>query len=308
MGTGFTLLCSGSAGSQRRLQRAERWLQAFEGRFSRFLPGSELSRLNASAGRPFRASPALFEFVRQCLDLADRSGGLFDPTLLHELEAAGYDRTFDEVLHGRSGAVRTGVTFRDVVLDDGSRTIVLPRGTGIDSGGLGKGWAADRASMLLGEPCLVDLGGDIYARGRPPDADCWRIGVQDPFQPDRDLTVLGVRDMGVATSSTLKRRWPAESDFAHHLLDPRSGRPSESDAVAVTAIAPSAAMADFYAKVALLKGSSLGLSYLESEPDVEGLIVRADGAILMTSGLEKYVAGGLAPWPPILGGEAPERP
>src|SRR4051812_39839173 len=90
-------LLSGAPDAARRLKRAERWLYAFEARFSRFVTLSELSRLNAAAGLPFVASPMLFELVRLALSLAERSGGLFDPTVLADLVSSGYDRSFELV-------------------------------------------------------------------------------------------------------------------------------------------------------------------------------------------------------------------
>ncbi len=292
MGTELTLLLPASRQGRRRLELAERWVRAYEDRLSRFIPYSELSRLNKAAGRPFRASPLLFEFVRACLDLAERSGGVFDPTLLHEVEAAGYDRSFGLIGYvepprqKRPPARRW--SFRDVALDPLNRTITLPEGLGIDSGGLGKGWAADRMARILGAPCLVDAGGDIRVLGSPPDAQGWFVAVQDPFRPESDLGILTVAGRGVATSSVLKRRWPTDAGFAHHLIDARSGAPSDTDAVAATAIAETATLADFHAKVALLKGVRGGLEYLGSEPDVEGLIVERGGLIEKTGGLGAY--------------------
>src|SRR5688572_30351035 len=95
-------LVSYEVDAERRLGRARRWLAGFESRFSRFRALSELSRLNASAGRVFVASPRLFELVGAALELARRSGGLFDPTLLRELVEAGYDRSFELLAAGRT--------------------------------------------------------------------------------------------------------------------------------------------------------------------------------------------------------------
>lgn len=270
----------------RRLARAERWLRGFEARFSRFRPLSELSRLNANAGRPFAASPALFRLVSSALALAARSGGVFDPTVLRDLEAAGYDRSFELVRPraARPRPRRQRAGWRGVRLDAAHRTITLPAGEGIDLGGVGKGWAVDRLAGILGAPCLVNAGGDIYAAGQPSDAAAWYVGVEDPLVPERDITVLALRDRGVATSSRLRRRWGA----SHHLIDTRTGLSSASDAVQVTAIAPSALLADFHAKVALLLGVAAGRRYLESEPGVEGLIVGVDGRIFATSGVSGY--------------------
>jgi thiamine biosynthesis lipoprotein len=100
--------------------------------------------------------------------------------------------------------------------------------------------------------------------------------------------MLGVSDRGVATSSVLRRRWRLGDGEAHHLIDPRSRRPCESDAVAVTVVAASATMADFHAKVALILGPGEGLEYLEREEDVEGLIVTRHRGVLRTYGLRAY--------------------
>jgi thiamine biosynthesis lipoprotein len=294
MGTEIALTCPDTPGANRRMELAERWTHAYEGRLSRFMPYSELSRLNALAGRPFRASPLLFKFVLVNLCLAQRSGGIFDPTILSEIEAAGYDRTFDlipKLVRRRVGA--NAGSYRDIELDLESRTITLPRGLGIDSGGLGKGWAADRLALALGPDCLVDCGGDIAAAGRPQDAEAWYIGVQDPFAPEHDLALIGVRGQGVATSSTLKRRWRTDRGEAHHLIDPRSGLPSTSDIAALTVVATNARMADFHAKVALIQGSSRGLAYLEAEPGVEGLALMHDRRHLTTSGWGAYLVAPL---------------
>ena len=291
MGTDIALVCPDGPNASHRLDLAERWLGAYENRLSRFIPYSELSRLNASAGRPFKASPLLFDFVRRCLDLAARSGGIFDPTLLHEIEAAGYDRTFDSIpaQARRGGPIAPKPALSTIGMDPRTRTITLPAGLGIDSGGLGKGWAADRVARYLGDACVVDCGGDIAARGSPPDAGAWYVGVQDPFAPERDLALIAVSDAGVATSSVLKRSWRTEAGAAHHLIDSRTGLPSATDVAAATVITASATMADFYAKVALLKGAVDGISFLERESGVEGLLVSRDGSRRTTTGFERYV-------------------
>jgi thiamine biosynthesis lipoprotein len=285
-------LVSGAPDAARHLHRAERWLHAFEARFSRFVALSELSRLNASAGRRFVASPMLFELVRLALGLAERSGGLFDPTVLADLVSSGYDRSFDLVPPMRTavpGASQRRFTWRDVSLDARSRRISMPEGCGIDLGGIGKGWAVDRLAAMLGTPCLVNGGGDVFAAGTPPDDDAWRVGVADPFHADRDLPVLRVVDRGVATSSSLKRRWRMGDAMLHHLIDPRTGRASDSDAVQVTVVATTTTEADYLAKVTLLRGATQGLEALNREPEVEGAIVRSDGSVLESEGLKAFL-------------------
>src|SRR4029453_8351955 len=115
-------------------------------------------------------------------------------------------------------------------------------------GGIGKGWAIDRLATMLGTPCLINGGGGVFAAGTPPDDDAWGGGGATPFHADRDLFVLRVVARGVATSSSLKRRWRVGDAMLHHLIDPRTGRPSDSDAVQVTVVAPTATEADYLAK------------------------------------------------------------
>jgi len=291
MNSDIELFCRGED-SSRRLHRAQGWLQAFEARFSRFRQLSELSRLNRSGGKPFRASPALFRLVEISLDFARRSGGVFDPTVLTNLEDAGYDRSFELIELRQQPAVHGGrlAAWRDVSLDPVHRLITLPRGVHIDLGGCAKGWAVDRMAALLGQPSLTNGGGDVFASGRPPDAPYWLVGVEDPFEPSHDLTVLAVEDRGIATSSVLRRRWRAGDAWAHHMIDPSIGRPSQADAVQVTAIAASCLLADFHAKVALLRGAEAGLEYLNDEAGVEGVLVAVDGSVLASRGLGDYLA------------------
>jgi FAD:protein FMN transferase len=278
--------------SSRRLDRVEGWLRAFEARFSRFRRFSELARLNRSGGKPFRASPALFQLVEISLDFARRSGGVFDPTVLTNLEDAGYDRSFELIEPRRQPPVYGGCSgaWHAVSLDPVRRLITLPRGVRIDLGGCAKGWAVDRMSALLGRPSLVNGGGDVFASGRPPDAPYWLVGVEDPFEPSRDLAVFAAEDRGIATSSVLRRRWRTGEAWAHHLIDPRTGRPSQTGAVQVTAVAASCLLADFHAKVALLLGAEGGLEYLNNEAGVEGLLVRDDGSRVASRGLGGYLA------------------
>ena len=282
-------LAAGGPRAEQGLARAERWLAAYEGRFSRFRILSELSLLNRSEGEPVRVSLPLLQLIDLSLHFARRSNGLFDPTVLRDLEAAGYDRSFEQLAPKPARRQkRRAVSWQEIRVDRAARTVTLPAGAGIDLGGIGKGWAIDRMASMLGKPCLVNGGGDVYAGGQPPGEDCWLVGIADPFAPERDIIVLRVCDRGVATSSTVRRRWQVGDAFFHHLIDPQTGLSSTSDAVQVSVVASSALLADFHAKVALLQGAVAGLAYLNSAPAVEGLIVCRDGTILQSNGLFDY--------------------
>ncbi len=272
------------------------FVQEVEARLSRFNPDSELSRLNASPGQAVPVSPLLWDVLTWALDSARHTEGLYDPTMLSALEAAGYDRTFQEVTRRDDRSERTATsipagTWRDIRLDPAARTVTLPPGVRLDLAGVAKGWTADRAADQLAAlgPCLVDIGGDIAVRGTPPETSGWPVGIMDPRDPEADLALLMVRDRGIATSGIDYRRWIRSGQTQHHIIDPRTRRPADTDLLTVTVIAPSAAQADLYALVTLILGSEEGWRYLSRQPDVEGLLMKQDGHLLITTHFTQYV-------------------
>ncbi|HEX3245895.1 MAG TPA: FAD:protein FMN transferase [Chloroflexota bacterium] len=270
------------------LNRARIQIEVAEARLSRFRPDSELSRLNENRERNIRVSPLLYRCLENALAGADRSGGLYDPAILGALEAAGYTSTFSD-LHRTEGGAASAQSWssggwRRIRLDSRERIVRLPKGVRIDLGGVGKAWIAELIADDLGGvgPCLVDAGGDIAMRGIPPHDDGWTIGIADPLSPDDDLTQITVRERGVATSGIEYRRWQQGGIIRHHIIDPRSGEPAITDLLSVTVIARRAEEANLHALVALIHGAIDGQRYLDAQPEVDGLLVRADGSVLRT--------------------------
>lgn len=237
---------------------------------SRFLPNSELVEFNRLEG-DIPVSPMLFQLLTAARQAFDETGGIFNPALLPELEAAGYDvsmeRWPDERNLSAAKAARgpfprkfAGAPYE--VVDTAKHIIRKRQDVRIDLGGIAKGWTADRAAELLAPlgAGLMNAGGDIRVFGNRKKP--WIIGVEDPHAPDRDLGVLQVQTGAVATSSTWKRRWWNGGMWQHHLLDPNTGEPSETELVSVTVTAPTAAQADVWAKTVLLLGSDKGASWI----------------------------------------------
>jgi FAD:protein FMN transferase len=260
--------------------------EAWEQALSRFRADSEVSRLNAGSGRPFAAGPILLQAVVAACEAARRTRGLFDPTLVDQLEAAGYDRTFAEVAPEqprRELPARPGGGWREIEVDLARETVTLPPGTRIEFGGIGKGLAVDAAVDLLrarGVGCAaVDAGGDLSVLGVPPGAESWPVAVETG---EEDETVSLHRG-ALATSSTLGRRWFQGAALRHHLIDPRDGRPAAGGVRSVTVAAPTCERAEIDAKVALLLGAGLAIDYLERSA-VTGLVVLDDGRRLRAAG------------------------
>ena len=280
----------------------QRLFQSFEKRLSRFDPNSELSRLNTNEQERFQASSTLIDAVETALFAALATGGLYDPTVLNLLEKAGYDRSFEKIEQA-APLTTTAVTavpepapqtrqqrasFQTIHLNRTRREIYKPAGVGLDLGGMGKGWTVDRAADRLQGlgPFLINAGGDIFAYQAPPGKKGWEVDLIHPLQPDHFVVKLQLHHRALATSTIAKRRWQCNGQIMHHLIDPRTGQPAQTDAISVSVVADRTVMAEIYAKVALILGAEQGLSYLERLPDVEGLIYTATSEVLYTSGVE----------------------
>jgi FAD:protein FMN transferase len=268
--------------------RVEQVFAQAEQTFSRFRSDSELSRLNQAHG-PSVVSPTLFAALERARNYWALTEGWFDPTIGRALCAAGYDRSFAPgVLDRREpNPVRAPrACFGDVVLEPSRRCVTLPAGCSVDGGGFIKGWTVDLAARLLPSPAAVDAGGDGFARGPGVDGLGWLLDVEDPFRPGRVLMSLRLRDQAVATSGANRRRWRLGAGEAHHLIDPHTGRPAQTDLAQVTVIAPSAELADVLAKVAFLHGFAAGREFLNHFDGVTGVFVLADGRLRLTGELE----------------------
>jgi thiamine biosynthesis lipoprotein len=189
------------------------------------------------------------------------------------------------------GAPIAPSAWKSVLCDPRNRTLRLPPGVRLDLGGVAKGWAADQAARELGAhgPALVDAGGDIAVTAPPTGEPGWRVGVADPCAPDGQVALLCVAHAGVATSGRDYRRWRHNGHWQHHLIDPRTGRPADTDVLTATVVAPSTERAEMAAKAALLLGSRDGLAWLDARSDLAGLLVRQDGQVLLSRRMPGYV-------------------
>ena len=270
------------------IDRAMTRTEDIEQTFSRFIPSSEICRLNDSAGTWTRVSEDMRVVLEYSLGLFDRSGGLFDPGVLPDLERAGYDASFELLPVDRPAPPPAGGTrpsFGEIEMRH--LDVRLPEGLRIDLGGIVKGWTADVLADMLSAvgSCLVEMGGDTAVRGAPPDAQGWSIGVQAHGKPGELMAIVEMASGGVATSAPDERRWKMGGSWAHHLIDPRTGEPSHSDLVQVTAFAQSASAAEVWAKAALLSGSVGAARIVEEHTDVELLIVPETGEPVASRGV-----------------------
>jgi thiamine biosynthesis lipoprotein len=244
-------------------EQTKQFIHASEERFSRFLEESELSGLNRSAGMWFQASPDLFSVIVLAWRFFHLTSGLFDPSILPDLRRVGYDRSMDLIREQGAAPLFESLlagerpSFSEMELDEANHQILLPSGMALDLGGIAKGWIAEQAAIILSEfasACAVNAGGDMFLIGFPEGQEQWPVELEDPLQPENILAQLKVDPGAVATSTVTKRTWKQAEKQRHHIIDPRTGVPAETEWLSVTVIAPHAYEAEVYAKVLLIAG------------------------------------------------------
>jgi thiamine biosynthesis lipoprotein len=267
----------------------EQVVARFDEACSRFREDSELTALNASAGRPVQVSPLLLEAIEAALRAARLTDGDVDPTVGEALIAQGYDRDFDAIGTGGVAAVRIAAVpgWQTVHVDRTAGTVSTARGVVLDLGATAKALAADHAaaaaSASVGGGVLVSLGGDLTIVGSPPEQG-WRVRVTDDHRAD--VTAPGqwitLRAGGLATSSTSVRRWQTDEGPAHHLLDPATGRPASSPWRTVSVTAASCLDANIASTGAIIRGERAP-AWLESQR-LPARLVRDGGGVIHVAG------------------------
>ena len=271
------------------------WFEESEQCLSRFRFDSELTRFNSTHEQPIPVSDTFWDVLQAARKAEEMTDGLVTPTLLDAIIEAGYDRPFDELPHlaplKPAPALAVSLPLAAIALDESTRTITLPFGMGLDFGGVAKGWAAHQAMTRLQAegPALIDAGGDISISGPRADGSPWQVGIADPFNKENNLEILYLNACGVATSGKDRRRWLRDGLFQHHIIDPATNQPVETDLLTVTVIAPDVLQAEAAAKAAFILGSRAGFDWLEAHPEYAGVFVLDNGGILYTQNMGDYL-------------------
>ncbi len=283
MGTTCHVVLTGT-GAEAAADAAEALVHALAAALTRFDPASELSALNADPRRVVPASPALRDFVGAAVWAGRETGGLVDPTLVGEIEAAGYPgagwASWDAVRAlappRRPAAPRPAPWWAGVHVSDDA--IARPPGLRLDSGGIAKGLIADRvlARERERELAFCDCGGDVAVGGAGAARRPWEVAVRHPLTGEVAHRFRLARG-GVASSGIARRLWLRPDGMpAHHLLDPATGEPAWTGLVSASAIGGSALEAEALAKAAYLGGPSGARAVLAARG---GLLVHEDGDV-----------------------------
>jgi thiamine biosynthesis lipoprotein len=290
LGSGVRVVTSDAAALATARQAVDSVLDAIDRTCSRFREDSEISALNAAAGREHEVSPLLAQAIAVALHAARTSAGAVDPTVGHAVKVSGYDRDFAAIPEdgGPIKLVARAVPgWQAIRFDHRRRKIVVPRGVELDLGATGKALAADLAAEAAHEAAgcgvLVSLGGDISVGGEPP-AGGWRIQVgEDSAAPiSEGAETVTIVAGGLATSSTTVRRWARGGVELHHIIDPRTGLPSGGPWRTVTVAARTCVDANTASTAAIVLGEE-ALGWLATR-GLPARLVDRDGALTRIGG------------------------
>lgn len=264
-------------------------IASFEQRFSRFLPDSELTKFNENAGSKTEISLEFRKLLLACKNMSETTDDFYNPFVLPALQKAGYRGSWPSpanLADAKDFSDRKVVPSAELTIYEG--TAIIPAGTALDFGGIGKGYLLDDLNALLQPFELhgywLSLGGDIVCAGGDLENE-WAVQVQAATGPEEAVTIL-TNHTGtptfIATSGITKRRGDTEKGSWHHIIDPKTGTPAQTDILTATVTSGSGVEADIYAKTIVIAGSSEAknlkdaghirsyiLQYEDKEPTIE---------------------------------------
>jgi thiamine biosynthesis lipoprotein len=290
MGTDCHIKLRIASDQDKLVDSSERLVRRFETIWSRFLPDSEVSKINQNAGNPVKVSKETFKLIEESVKAWKLSGRLFNPLLGKVMIQAGYDRDFKLLpeLVESSPVVYDPDSPKLIELDSENVTVKIPSGSALDLGGIAKGKTADLLASSLQEAGvlggLVNIGGDIRVWS-DSNENSWVINCVCPGS-DKEIRVALING-AVCTSSVTKRSWVTKTRTEVHIRDGFSGRSAQGELVSGTAISSRAAQGEVLAKILVLSGLEKGAELLGGF-GATGVAVAADGIVNRLPGFERF--------------------
>lgn len=279
--------------AEEALQAAEMEISRLEGLLSRFVQGSEIYRLNRSAGISCEeVSSETFQVLSMAKSFYANSGGCFDVTIGPLVDVWKIGKVASRP--PKTDVIRKALSLVDdggLVLDSEKRTAGLKKGKqSIDLGGIGKGFAADlvleKYKQFGISSAFANLGGNVAVLGSKPDGLPWLVGLRHPRKLNALLGVIPVSDKSVVTSGDYQRYFIDAAKRYHHILDPSTGYPAESGVISVTVVAENSLTADALSTALFVAGIKNAQKILKRFPGIEVVMVDTGLVVHITEGLK----------------------
>ncbi|GFN34489.1 FAD:protein FMN transferase [Tepidimicrobium xylanilyticum] len=266
------------------LDKAFDRLREIENRMSVTIEDSDVSLINQNAGiKPVKVHEDVYYVIKEAKYFAELSNGAFDPTIgpltdlwnitgdeLRERESIPTEDEIKEALEL--------VDYRDLELLEDNQVFLKKEGMKLNLGGIVKGYAADEVKRIFlengVESAIIDLGGNLYVMGEKEDGEAWKIGIQDPFKEERDyLGILKVKNKSVVTSGDYERYIIYNGEKYHHILDPKTGYPSENEVSGITIISDKSIVGDGLSTALFILGVEGGSKLVNQLGDIQAIFV-----------------------------------
>jgi thiamine biosynthesis lipoprotein len=284
----------GEAQASRFAVAAEAWVHAFEAKYSRFQPGSIVSRINDAAGKEWvQVDPETEGLLAMCDTLSFMTRGILDPSALPLIRIWNWRADPPVIPDAAAIAAALKLVGWSKVRREPGRVFLPEKGMALDFGGFGKEYAVDIVSLIAKDHgisnSLVDFGHDLRGSGAPPGRPAWHIGLEDPKLPGKTWASVGLYNKSIASSGDYIRSFTIAGKRYGHIIDPRTGWPVANGCSQATVIADTCLQAGMLSTAAFIGGVEKGLEMIRSVPGAEGLIL-TDKEKAQTRGFFNYVA------------------
>lgn len=255
---------------------------------------SEVSRLNR--GGEAVLSPTMANLVKRSLDIYKKTDGLFDITIYPLMELWGFPTKNYRVPSEKEIEEKLKLVGSDKIdFNEETRKISFKnKGMEIDFGGIGKGYITDELVKILTdekvESAIINLGGNVFGFRKKPDGSLWNIAIRDPNEPDKYMAAIRLEDSAVITSGGYERYFEENGIIYHHILDPRTGKPSESGLKSVSIISKDGTLADALSTSLFIMGEEKAIGYWkENGSNFDILLMTNDNRLLVSAGIKDKV-------------------
>lgn len=266
----------------------------YEELFSSTISTSDISKINDAGGKSVNVNEKTAELINKSLHYSEISDGLFDisvesVTKLWDFHEGANNIPNEDII----SQAQKHVNYKNIHVADNKTVTLSDADAQIEAGGLAKGYIADKiAEYLLKQNvhgALINMGGDLRVIGCPSDKNSFSIGINDPSSSGTPLFPIYITDASVATSGTYERSFTVGDKLYHHILDPKTGYPCNTDLVQATVITDSSIKADALATICILKGCEDAQSLIESLDNTEAVLITKSGDTRYSSGMNKYL-------------------
>lgn len=269
-------------------------LNDIDDKMSVFKEYSEASRINENAGKlPQKVSKDTYFLLKKAVEYSELLKGTFDPTIRPLVDLWGIG-TENAKIPSESEIINKLklVDYRDIILNEEESSIKLKNeGQKIDFGGIAKGYAADEVRSILEKnkikSALIDLGGNIFALGKKSDGTAWNIGIQNPFNTRGECVgVINAINKSVVTSGNYERYFLRDGKRFHHIIDPQTGYPSDSEIISATIVSDKSLDGDGLSTGIYIMGLNESMKLIESLKNIDAIFITESKKVYVTSGIK----------------------